>query len=280
MSSYSVSKKLGFPVLIRWDNPNIWTFDPRVEGEWRLSPEKSEMLWGQGDWVWYDDISEEEAMKYMEEMREEYRKAVEQGDIPPEKEPAVNVADTQKKEPKKRTIPDRIRPRFLCHIYDMDEACEIRKSFRSKKIKEYGDCVRLPDGTKLHDNLDTRGYTAPQGNRELVRCNKCGALLLIQNTCDPNIYEGFEFLHDWIPVASEEEANLLNILLTGPEFTEYPFCHIQATGYYGCSWTDGEEPSPNDPEKLKDRIREKYADVNREELEKLISEAGKGGRNG
>ncbi len=70
MARYSVDTRFGFPILIRWECPDVFTFDPAVEGEWRESPEKASMLWGQGDFIWYDDISDKEAAKYMEEIRQ------------------------------------------------------------------------------------------------------------------------------------------------------------------------------------------------------------------
>ncbi len=69
MAEYSVDTRSSVPTLIRWDSPDIYTFDPTVEGEWRLSPGKASMLWGEGDFVWYDDISNKEAEKYMELIR-------------------------------------------------------------------------------------------------------------------------------------------------------------------------------------------------------------------
>lgn len=51
MAEYSVDTRFSVPTLIRWDSPDIYTFDPTVEGEWRLSPGKASMLWGEGDFV-------------------------------------------------------------------------------------------------------------------------------------------------------------------------------------------------------------------------------------
>ena len=160
--------------------------------------------------------------------------------------------------------------RYLCHIYEMRDPYEVKKTFQGETVKEYGDCVRLPDGTKLHDNFDDEYYTAPTGERYLVKCKECGALLLIQDTCDPNPFDGFEFLYDWLPVASEAEADLLNILLTGNEYKNYPFRHFRQIDYTRCMWTEGEDPRPNDPEELKEKIREKYNQANLDQLEKLM----------
>jgi len=47
--------------------------------EWVESPGKASMFWGQGDFVWYDDISEEEAQKYMDQIRKAVNKTGEGG---------------------------------------------------------------------------------------------------------------------------------------------------------------------------------------------------------
>ena len=70
MARYSVDTRFGYPILIRRECPDIFTFDPAVEGEWRESPEKASMLLGQDDFIWYDDISDKEAAKYIEEIRQ------------------------------------------------------------------------------------------------------------------------------------------------------------------------------------------------------------------
>ncbi len=165
--------------------------------------------------------------------------------------------------------------RSLCCIYDMDDAHAVDQSFREVTVKEYGDSVCLSDGTKLHDNLDGEygNYTAPVGRRELVRCRKCGALLIHQHTCDPNIYDGFEFLDDWIPVASVQEADLLNILLSGQEFTAYSFRHFRQVNLHG-RWSEGKEPCPNDPDDLIQMIMDKYTGVDPALLAELIRETG------
>lgn len=66
---YSVRTDFGFPVLIRYHHGAVETFDPGEPGEWRRSPTKDSILYGGGDFVWYDDITEEEAKKYMEQIR-------------------------------------------------------------------------------------------------------------------------------------------------------------------------------------------------------------------
>ena len=64
---YSVRTDFGFPILIRYHNGEVETFRP--DG-WERTPGKDSILNGGGDFVWYDDISEEEAVNYMKQIRE------------------------------------------------------------------------------------------------------------------------------------------------------------------------------------------------------------------
>ena len=71
---YSVKTEGGL-VLIRYANGAVETFSPSTPGEWRRTPIKDNILNGGGDFVWYDDITEEEAMKYADRIRQAYNKA-------------------------------------------------------------------------------------------------------------------------------------------------------------------------------------------------------------
>lgn len=57
------------PVLIRFANGQVETFDPTVEGEWRRSPSKDKILYGGGDFVWYDDITEADVPRFQKIIR-------------------------------------------------------------------------------------------------------------------------------------------------------------------------------------------------------------------
>ncbi len=113
-----------------------------------------------------------------------------------------------------------------------------------------------------------------------MRCNVCGGLMLTQlsfEECpywdDPDLY-----YRDYIPVASVEEADLLNILRNEKELKDYPARHLRRDDLRYL-WTDQKEPVPNDPEELKKKIRIKYRRLSpkhREMLEKMMEEAGKG----
>ncbi len=48
------------PVLIRYRNGEVETFNPEKPGEWFRSPLKDSILFGGGDFIWYDDITEAE----------------------------------------------------------------------------------------------------------------------------------------------------------------------------------------------------------------------------
>lgn len=70
---YSVRTDFETPILIRYKYGQVETFDPRVPGEWRRTPGKDNILIGGGDFVWYDDITEEKAMEYMDKIREDVK---------------------------------------------------------------------------------------------------------------------------------------------------------------------------------------------------------------
>ena len=63
--------------------------------------------------------------------------------------------------------------------------------------------------------------------------------MIYQCICDPNIYDGFEYLEDWIPVHSEEEADRLNESLDPTDFPVYPVRHLQAIDRV-LRWSSGE----------------------------------------
>ncbi len=143
--------------------------------------------------------------------------------------------------------------RYPCHIYEIPEGKDAIAALKVERVKDYGDCVHLDDGTVLHWN-----YTWDDGGRMLLRCRECGALLLLQSS----EYHSFSdspdgYYSDWIPAATEEEADLLNILLDVLELEDYPCRHLRSNNF-SYFWTEGEDPQPQDPEDLKRQILEKY----------------------
>lgn len=160
--------------------------------------------------------------------------------------------------------------RYLCHIYDMEDAKEAYDTFRGTPVRNYGEDTLLEDGTVLHSN-----YMWDEGARSLSRCEKCGALVMMQRSVWNDMYDGPDgYYRDWVPAASVEEADLLNILWGPMDLEQYPFRHLRGNNR-SFFWTDGETPVPYDPEELRKQIREGYRDVKPELLEKLIREAGK-----
>ncbi len=159
----------------------------------------------------------------------------------------------------------RNKPRFPCHIYDIEDAKEAYVSFKGELVKEYGDDVALEDGKVLHDN-----YMWDDGSRYLVRCRKCGGLLIMQTSEFHSFTDGPDgYYKDWIPAASVEEADLLNILLGAKEMEDVPCRHIRRN-YGNIFWFRGKEPEAHDPEELIREIREKYKDADPDLLENLI----------
>ena len=204
-----------------------------------------------------------------------------------EKEKMLTIRDWQHlykycgNNPRKTFIRKKIRelkknPPYLCHLYRIRDAKEAFKAIETTCVKEYGRNVCLEDGTVLHDNCPE---CHDEGGRYLLRCNVCGALTLARWSMYECPYwdEPDEYYQERIPVASMEEADLLNILWDEEELKRYPFRYLRRDDLRKL-WTNGKEPVQYDPEELRAKIREKYAGLKpkqKEMLEKLISEAGK-----
>ena len=179
------------------------------------------------------------------------------------------------KQPKEKIRSETMDPEtcFPCHICGIADAREAYDSFHVAWARDYGDNVTLEDGTLLHWN-----HTWDDGKRYLLRCRECGGLMLVQSSEFHSFSDSPDgYYEDWIPVASVEEGDLLNILCDGGDLDNCDIWHLmQNNGKF--HWKDGDEPRPCDPEELRKKIREKYAGLNPERkkmLEKLISEAGK-----
>lgn len=184
------------------------------------------------------------------------------------------MAEAKREAERKRDLID--HPLYPCHLYGIGDANEAYKEIHNEYLKGYGARLALEDGTVLHDNYP--GHH-DEGDRCLVRCKACGCLKLVQKSMDECPYWDMPDLYfrDGIPVASVEEADLLNILWDEEELKKESFRHLQRDDMRKC-WTEGKDPSPYDPEELKEKIRAKYAGLTDEQkgmLEKLIGEAGK-----
>ena len=66
---YMIRKDDDFLVLIRFKNGEVETFRPKEPGEWVRTPTKDSILEGSGDWVWYDDVPEEDVEFWMDKIR-------------------------------------------------------------------------------------------------------------------------------------------------------------------------------------------------------------------
>lgn len=69
---YMINKSNGFMTLIRFKNGKCETFRPNIPGEWERSPAKDSIIEGKGDWVWYDDVPDEDVDFWMDKIREIY----------------------------------------------------------------------------------------------------------------------------------------------------------------------------------------------------------------
>ena len=166
--------------------------------------------------------------------------------------------------------------RFPCHLYEIRDAEEAYTAMDVALIRDYGKRLTLEDGFVLHNNYpDDRD----EGGRYLTRCNVCGGWMLTQSSMEESPYwdDPDLYYRDCIPVASVEEADLLNILLDEKELKNDPVRHLKRDDLR-ILWTNQKAPAPNDPEELKKRIRIKYQALSpehREMLEKKMEEAGK-----
>ena len=159
--------------------------------------------------------------------------------------------------------------RYPCHIWEIEDAKAAYDAVSHSCVREYGSACELEDGTFLHLNYPD---WHDEGGRILTRCKGCGCLMLIQHSMleaslmffdEPN-----EYHWDYVPVATAEEADLLNLLWDGGELRECPVRHLRRDDvrYY---WTEGKQPVPYDPEELKEKIREKYSGLSPEQKEML-----------
>ena len=166
--------------------------------------------------------------------------------------------------------------RFPCHLYEIRDAEEAYKAIDVTGVKDYGDYTALEDGTVLHNNYPDHH---DEGRRVLTRCNVCGGLMLTQSSMDECPYwdDPDLYYRDCIPVASVEEADLLNILLDEKELKNMTVRHLKRDDQR-ILWTNQKAPVPNDPAELRKRIRIKYQALSPEEkklLGKKMEEAGK-----
>ena len=165
-----------------------------------------------------------------------------------------------------------IKPGYRrCCVYDL-EAEQISQNLQLQEIKSYGDSVTLEDGTVLHKTEKDPDMYIETNNTTLCRCRKCGALFLKNYHYKSDMYDSWSS-ESLYPAASEEEADLINILMDGKEAGLPDFRRIYRHGW-SYEWIGGEEPRPLDPEELKAMIRRKYAAVNSELLEDLLRKAG------
>ena len=167
-------------------------------------------------------------------------------------------------------------PLYPCHLYGIEDAKEAYEAIDAERIRNYGECVSLEDGTLLHHNFPS---SHDEGGRYLTRCNVCGGLMLVQSSSEDCPYwdDPDLFYRDCIPVATIEEADLLNILWDETELKEKSCRHLQRDDMRKL-WTEGKDPVPYNPDELKEKIREKYSllsKIKKEMLEKLIGEVGK-----
>ena len=70
---YMIRKHEVLPALIRFKNGAVETYRPWESDEWVRTPVKDSILEGSGDWVWYDDVPDEDVEFWMEKIRKACR---------------------------------------------------------------------------------------------------------------------------------------------------------------------------------------------------------------
>ena len=158
-----------------------------------------------------------------------------------------------------------------CCAYDL-KAEQLYRNWELQKIKSYGDGVTLEDGTVLYRKKYNGELSFETNERTLCRCRKCGALFLDDYHFESDMYDPWSS-ENWYPVTSEEEADLINILMDGKD-TSLPDFRRPDRYDWNYKWIGKEAPGPLDAEELKDMIRKKYAAMNLKLLENLIRRAG------
>ena len=66
---YMVDTRGPIPDLVRARGGVFERYTPEEETEWSRSKFLDSFAWGGGDFVWYDNITEEKAKEYMEKIR-------------------------------------------------------------------------------------------------------------------------------------------------------------------------------------------------------------------
>lgn len=97
-----------------------------------------------------------------------------------------------------------------CCLFNYDTAEAAYKNMDFITIKEYGDCVKNPDGSIKHWL-----YVWDDGHRSLFQCKKCGAYFIYQSS----EYHASEdsYYSDWYQVEDEQKAFMINDALDGDQ---------------------------------------------------------------
>ena len=98
----------------------------------------------------------------------------------------------------------------LCCLFDYTNAEIAYKNMDFRTIKEYGDCVKNPDGSIKHWN-----FAWDDGHRSLFQCKRCGAYFIYQSS----EYHASEdsYYSDWYQVEDEHKASIINDVLDGDQ---------------------------------------------------------------
>ncbi|MBQ9154753.1 MAG: hypothetical protein IJ130_13205 [Solobacterium sp.] len=91
-----------------------------------------------------------------------------------------------------------------CEAFAMQDAVQAWKHIQPEIIRRYGDDAY---GHALH--------TWDEGGRMLIRCRRCGGLLLVQKSEFHSYMDDDSYYTDWFPVDNEQDADQLNRMYDG-----------------------------------------------------------------
>ena len=73
-ATYMVDLRYDKPDLVKCENGIFTRYDPRIPEEWKRSEFLDAFSHGGGDYVWYDDIPEEDVEFYKDKIKEFWKK--------------------------------------------------------------------------------------------------------------------------------------------------------------------------------------------------------------
>jgi tetratricopeptide (TPR) repeat protein len=143
--------------------------------------------------------------------------------------------------------------RELCCIFSFPDADAAARNFDFEIVESYGDAYRDCHGKVVHYL-----HTWDDGDRTLIRCRKCGALLLRQDSEIHDMsYGNDSYYTRLVPVESRDEALAYNKKYSGYALeNEYKGVEMWDSSK-GWVWNITEDGGKNDRQKAEEEEKEK-----------------------